>query len=54
MTSEVLNITEAGTQMKVGVLIYFLADYFNIINETELEVEMINSLIRLVTYKSLT
>ncbi|XP_053372547.1 low-density lipoprotein receptor-related protein 1B-like isoform X2 [Mercenaria mercenaria] len=46
MTSEVLNITESQNQMKIGVLVYFLADYYNIINETELENEMINSLIR--------
>lgn len=46
MNSEVINITEVSEGMQVGVLIYLLADYYNIINETELEAEMIGSLIR--------
>jgi len=51
VTSEILNITEVPTGMRVGLLIHLSADYFNIINETELKQEMINSLIRFVIDK---
>lgn len=46
VNAEILNITELTDGMKVGFLVYLTAEYFNIINETELKDEMIASLIR--------
>lgn len=46
MTSEVINITETWEGMQIGLLVYLRADYYNVINETELEFEMIESLKR--------
>lgn len=54
MNSEVLNLTESGSVgggggLLAGVLVYLEADYYNIINDTELKAEMVDALSRLVT-----
>ncbi|KAH3825750.1 hypothetical protein DPMN_127631 [Dreissena polymorpha] len=55
VNSEVLNLTESdgvgggGGGLLAGVLVYLEADYYNIINDTELTAEMVGALRRSVT-----
>ena len=46
VNSDVLNITESEGGMRVGILMYFSADYFNLINQSEIISVMNQSLIR--------